>query len=77
MDEIWIKASSKYDRERKAILSDVQRGDYNGTFRPDWQSLSHYQEPEWYQDAKFGIFIHWASTPYPPLPMSGIRATCT
>ena len=28
-------------------------------FQPDWESLSKYQCPEWYKDAKFGIFIHW------------------
>jgi alpha-L-fucosidase len=28
-------------------------------FQPDWASLSRYQIPEWYRDAKFGIFIHW------------------
>jgi alpha-L-fucosidase len=24
-----------------------------------WESLKNYQIPDWYQDAKFGIFIHW------------------
>ena len=28
-------------------------------FRPSWESLRQYTVPEWYQDAKFGIFIHW------------------
>src|SRR5580704_1600884 len=28
-------------------------------FQPTWESLSSYQVPEWYKDAKFGIFIHW------------------
>src|ERR1700719_3336294 len=28
-------------------------------FQPTWESLSRYQVPEWYRDAKFGIFIHW------------------
>jgi alpha-L-fucosidase len=28
-------------------------------FEPSWDSLSKYQVPEWYKDAKFGIFIHW------------------
>ena len=23
-----------------------------------WESLKNYQIPDWYQDAKFGIFIH-------------------
>jgi alpha-L-fucosidase len=28
-------------------------------FEPTWESLKAYQAPDWYQDAKFGIFIHW------------------
>jgi alpha-L-fucosidase len=28
-------------------------------FAATWDSLKTYQIPEWYQDAKFGIFIHW------------------
>ena len=30
-----------------------------GPFQPEWGSLEHWQVPEWYLDAKFGIFIHW------------------
>lgn len=33
----------------------------NGTFKPDWQSLKQYQTPEWYKDAKFGIWAHWGA----------------
>ena len=28
-------------------------------FEPNWESLKQFRIPEWYQDAKFGIFIHW------------------
>jgi len=28
-------------------------------FEPTWESLEQYEIPDWYQDAKFGIFIHW------------------
>ena len=28
-------------------------------YEPSWDSLQQYQVPQWYQDAKFGIFIHW------------------
>ncbi|MGA7719690.1 MAG: alpha-L-fucosidase [Ignavibacteriaceae bacterium] len=28
-------------------------------FQPTWESLSNYHCPEWFRDAKFGIFIHW------------------
>jgi len=57
--EQWIKASSKYDAERERLLADVDREGREGAFRPDWNSLSNFQVPEWYKDAKFGIFIHW------------------
>ena len=30
-----------------------------GPFDASWESLSGYQVPTWYQNAKFGIFIHW------------------
>ena len=55
----WIKASSKYDETRSSILQQVEREAQDGPFRPDWNTLSSYQVPEWYKDAKFGIFIHW------------------
>jgi alpha-L-fucosidase len=32
---------------------------YSQTFAPTWESLGKYKCPEWYKDAKFGIFIHW------------------
>src|SRR5689334_752018 len=31
----------------------------DGPFEPTWESLMRYQVPDWYRDAKFGIFIHW------------------
>ena len=30
-----------------------------GPFTADWESLANYSVPKWYEDAKFGIFIHW------------------
>ena len=30
-----------------------------GPFTPDWESLRTYQVPEWFRDAKFGIWAHW------------------
>ncbi len=30
-----------------------------GPYEPTWESLSVYEVPKWYRDAKFGIFIHW------------------
>ena len=30
-----------------------------GKFKPTWESLKQYQVPEWFRDAKFGIWAHW------------------
>ena len=29
------------------------------TYQASWESLDKRKTPEWFQDAKFGIFIHW------------------
>ena len=59
IDRTWQKASSPYDAKRAEILRRVERRASAGPFRPDWESLASYQVPDWYKDAKFGIFIHW------------------
>ena len=58
-DAAWQKAAAKFAPQRKAILARVARGMASGPFRPDWASLRGYRSPAWYDDAKFGIFIHW------------------
>ncbi|MBL3655555.1 alpha-L-fucosidase [Fulvivirga sediminis] len=30
-----------------------------GGFEPNWNSLKQYEIPEWFRDAKFGIWAHW------------------
>jgi alpha-L-fucosidase len=32
----------------------------NGPYKPTWDSLLQYDAPEWYRDAKFGIWAHWS-----------------
>ena len=32
----------------------------DGPFKPTWDSLLEYEAPDWYQDAKFGIWAHWS-----------------
>ena len=65
IDQAWQKASSKYDSQRAALLKQVDAADHQGPFRPDWESLTKYEVPEWYKDAKFGIFIHWGAYSVP------------
>lgn len=30
-----------------------------GQFQPTWESLETYQVPDWYRNAKFGMWAHW------------------
>ena len=30
-----------------------------GAFSPEWNSLDAWECPEWFKDAKFGIWAHW------------------
>jgi len=43
----------------EAQLAKVRQGVNEGPFRPAWDSLRGFKTPAWFQDAKFGIFIHW------------------
>lgn len=58
-DLTWQKAVSKYDAQRGSVLRQVEQVSKEGPFQPTWDSLKQYKIPDWYQDAKFGIFIHW------------------
>ena len=43
-------------------LSLVREGNepaVSGKFEPTWQSLSQYKVPDWFRNAKFGIWAHW------------------
>src|SRR5271169_4557621 len=41
------------------ILAPPGFGVAAGPFQPTWESLSNYQVPDWFRDAKFGIWAHW------------------
>lgn len=43
----------------KPYLEEIDRVIAKGPFTDSWDSLQHYQVPDWYRKAKFGIFIHW------------------
>jgi alpha-L-fucosidase len=59
IDKIWQQANRKFDRARGALVQTVDRQASSGPFRPDWATLQTYRAPAWYENAKFGIFIHW------------------
>jgi len=38
-------------------------------FQPTWESLKQYRCPEWFRDAKLGVFLHWG-----PMSVPGVDA---
>jgi alpha-L-fucosidase len=59
IEQQWRRANRSYDGARQTLLAQVEQQDWAGPFQPDWQALGAYRAPDWYRDAKFGIFIHW------------------
>lgn len=43
----------------KAYLDKINEVISKGKYKDTWESLQQYRVPEWYERAKFGIFIHW------------------
>ncbi|HVU23411.1 MAG TPA: alpha-L-fucosidase [Opitutus sp.] len=41
------------------LPADVAEPMQTGPFEPTWKSLAQYETPEWFRDAKFGIWAHW------------------
>ena len=45
--------------QAQSYVQKIDEINENGKYKPDWKSLADYPVPEWYQKAKFGVFIHW------------------
>src|SRR5579872_5412502 len=48
-----------YEQRVNAAVRRVDQTVAQGPFQATWPSLEAYKVPDWYRDAKFGIFIHW------------------
>ena len=40
-------------------VSEAHEQMQTGKYQPTWESLETHQTPEWFRDAKFGIWAHW------------------
>ncbi len=63
-DEIMLKASLEMAR----IDHINQRP---GNYKPTWESLDNHSAPEWFRDAKFGMFVDWGLYSIPAYAPSG------
>lgn len=47
------------DEDMRRDLAAIDEVIERGRFKPDWESLQQHRTPRWFEEAKFGIFIHW------------------
>ena len=45
--------------EMEKYLETIEEVIAKGKYKDTWESLQQYRVPDWYEDVKFGIFIHW------------------
>ncbi|TSJ36491.1 alpha-L-fucosidase [Mucilaginibacter corticis] len=43
----------------KSYAVRLLKAPYTDPFKPTWDSLTQYQVPDWFRDAKFGMWAHW------------------
>ena len=56
----WAQqVNTSYQQREEQQVAKVRAADQRGSFHANWRSLSRYRAPEWFRDAKFGIFLHW------------------
>lgn len=61
---IWVHASDSLTPQAENGNPQFAEKEY----QPNWESLKQYECPEWFRDAKFGIWAHWGPQ---SVPMSG------
>jgi alpha-L-fucosidase len=60
-------ALSGYAHAAEALAQPGETPIASGPFTPDWDSLATYQTPDWFRNAKFGIWAHWGPQCEPEL----------
>ena len=66
----------------RALANDLWQTAYagepiaKGPFKPTWESLQTYKTPDWFRDAKFGMWAHWGPQ-CEPEPATGMQEPCT
>lgn len=50
--EIMVKAAQEMARVNEI-------NGRSGNYKPTWETLDKHKAPEWYEDAKFGMFVDW------------------
>src|SRR5581483_7236229 len=69
--DLQQKFSDEIMRKAHQTMERVNRENDKGHYKPTWVSLDSHQLPEWYKDAKFGMFIDWGLYSVPAYAPTG------
>ncbi|CDF79790.1 alpha-L-fucosidase (GH29) [Formosa agariphila KMM 3901] len=57
--------TSSCEKKKDAVTPVVEKND-EPRFEPNWESIkANYKDPKWFNQKKFGIFIHWGAYAVP------------
>lgn len=56
---LWMLPLSAAAQDVNIPVSEANEPMMQGKYESTWESLSQYEVPEWFRDAKFGIWAHW------------------
>jgi alpha-L-fucosidase len=52
---LWLSRALGNDFLQTELTEAIAKG----PFKPTWESLQNYKTPDWFRDAKFGMWAHW------------------
>jgi alpha-L-fucosidase len=55
LPSLWLSRALGNDLFNEYNLEPIAKGPFN----PTWESLQNYKTPDWYRNAKFGMWAHW------------------
>jgi alpha-L-fucosidase len=61
----------EHQRQLGKLLTTLEENIARGPYEPTVESLNRYSAPDWYADAKLGIFIHYGLFSVPACPRRG------
>jgi alpha-L-fucosidase len=58
-EEMRERFSKEQMKRAEAAVKEMTAVNDKGPWKPTWESLDKHQAPEWFSDAKLGVFINW------------------
>ena len=56
---MWCAMTTAMAQAYQVPVSESHEQMLTVKYEPTWQSLETHQTPEWFRNAKFGIWAHW------------------